>query len=87
MQLLVQPQTRVSSTKGSLLVWGLLQTHGTTGHRTQDTGHKMVDYKLGDCIVTPMLLQFPRMTDSVSIEYNSEVGRHGVATEKINPGD
>ena len=38
-------------------------------------------------VVTALPSQFPRMTDCVSIKYNSEAGRHGVATNKINPGD
>ena len=38
-------------------------------------------------VVTALPSQFPRMTDCVSIKYNSEAGRHGVATHKINPGD
>ena len=31
-------------------------------------------------------LQFPCMSDSVSIKYNADAGRHGIAEQKINPG-
>ena len=31
-------------------------------------------------------LQFPCMSDAVSIKYNADAGRHGIAEQKINPG-
>jgi len=31
--------------------------------------------------------QFPCMSDSVEVKYNPDVGRHGVATHTINPGE
>jgi len=31
--------------------------------------------------------QFPCMSDAVSIKYNADAGRHGIAEQKINPGE
>jgi len=31
--------------------------------------------------------QFPCMSDAVSIRYNEDAGRHGIAEQKINPGE
>ena len=61
---------------------------------------KSVEEVSGECDNQPLALvkkdkykiwnphkQFPNMLESVSIEYREDVGRHGVATENIAPGD